>query len=198
MARLIEDLLKLSRITRQEMTCIETDLCSKASSLIAEFREAGPVRDVEVDIQPGIKACVDPLLIEVVLSNLIGNAWKFTSKTEKARIEFGAINCGLRNADCGMPNEKSEIRNSKSEIIYYVRDNGAGFDPKYSDKMFWPFHRLHTEQEFEGTGIGLTIVERIIRRHGGKVWRKGKWVRVQPCTLRWGEDRTEGEVLRTE
>ena len=125
-----------------------------AELIVTELREAHPGRSVEVDIKEGITAFADYGLIEVVLSNLLGNAWKFTAKTEHARIEFGSAE---REGKC----------------IYYIRDNGAGFDQNYAGKMFWPFHRLHPESAFEGTGIGLAIVDRIIRLHGGKVWAEG-------------------------
>ena len=98
---------------------------------------------------------MDPNLIRVVLTNLIENAWKFTSKTADARLELGAFK-------------------KEGKTVYFVKDNGAGFDQTYADKMFRPFQRLHTEKEFEGTGIGLAIVERIIRRHGGAVWAEGE------------------------
>ena len=159
--RLIDDLLRLSRISRQDMDLIEMDLSGKASSVIADLREASPGRNVEVEIKPGLKASADPRLIEVVLSNLLGNAWKFTSKTENARIEFGTCEPATRNTQPGTP-------------VFFVKDNGAGFDQAYVEKMFLPFHRLHSENEFEGTGIGLTIVERVIRRHGGRVWAEGE------------------------
>jgi light-regulated signal transduction histidine kinase (bacteriophytochrome) len=97
----------------------------------------------------------DPRLLEIALTNLLGNAWKFTVKTENARIEFGTFE-----------------RNGKT--VYYVKDNGAGFDQRFSDKLFLPFQRLHSEEEFEGTGIGLATVQRIIHRHGGKIWAEGK------------------------
>jgi light-regulated signal transduction histidine kinase (bacteriophytochrome) len=126
----------------------------RASKIAEELREINPGQKVEVVVQKGMIASADPRLIELVLSNLIGNAWKFTSKTEKARIEFGSI-----------------VKDG--ETAYYIKDNGAGFDMTYADKMFWPFHRLHTDKDFEGTGIGLSIVERIIHRHGGKVWAEG-------------------------
>ena len=155
MARLIEDLLKLSQITRQDMVRVETDLSDKASAVMLELRAGGSGRNVEVTIQPGLKAFADPRLIEVALSNILGNALKFTSKTKEARIEFGAIQKDGTN-------------------VYFSKDNGAGFDPAYTGKLFLPFHRLHTDKEFEGTGIGLAIVERIIRRHAGKVWAEGK------------------------
>ncbi len=155
MTRLIDDLLRLSRISRQEIDRTEVDLSKMASAIVAELREAHAGRSVEIHIKEGLTAFADPRLMGIILSNLIGNAWKFTSKIEKARIEFGADN------EDGKP-------------VYYVRDNGAGFNPEYADKMFWPFHRLHSDDEFEGTGIGLTIVERVIHRHGGKVWAEGE------------------------
>jgi PAS domain S-box-containing protein len=154
MSRLIEELLRLSRISRQEAERIEYDLSAIASDVMTRLREEDKERNVEVHIAEGQRAFVDPGLMKVALSNLLGNAWKFTSKTEKARIEFGAMN-----------------RDGKT--IYFVRDNGAGFDQAYADKMFLPFQRLHTEKEFEGTGIGLAIAERIIRRHGGRIWAEG-------------------------
>lgn len=155
MGRLIDDLLNLSRISRQEIKRTQINLSEIATSTIAELREAYPDRRIEVDIKKGVIANVDRGLIEVVLSNLLGNAWKFTTQTEGARIEFGTIG-------------------QDGNIVYYVRDNGAGFAQEYAGKMFWPFHRLHSEEAFEGTGIGLAIVERIIHSHGGKVWAEGK------------------------
>jgi signal transduction histidine kinase len=153
--RLIDDLLHLSKISRQEVVRIEADISKIASSIVAELRESDPGRDVEVHIAKGLAAFADPRLIEIVLSNLLGNSWKFTSKKQDARIEFGTVK-------------------QDGKAVYYVKDNGAGFDPNYTEKMFLPFHRLHSEQEFEGTGIGLTIVERIIRRHGGNIWAEGE------------------------
>jgi light-regulated signal transduction histidine kinase (bacteriophytochrome) len=109
---------------------------------------------VEVRIAEGLSTDGDESLITILLTNLLGNAWKFTSKTANARIEFGTLLKDERN-------------------IFYVRDNGAGFDEQYREKMFLPFHRLHTEKEFEGTGIGLAIVKRVIHRHGGDIWAEG-------------------------
>ena len=154
MSRLIDDLLNLSRISRQEIGRKEVNVSAIAASVIADLRDAHPGRSVEVDIKGGLTDSADPGLIEVVLSNLLGNAWKFTAKTEHAHIELGTIE-------------------QRDKIIYYVRDNGAGFDQQYAGKMFWPFHRLHSESAFEGTGIGLAIVDRIVRRHGGKIWAEG-------------------------
>ena len=154
MSRLIDDLLNLSRISRQEIHRTEANISEIAASIVKELRETHPDRSVEVDIKRDLTAFVDRGLIEIALSNLLGNAWKFTARTEQAYIEFGTIN------QDGKP-------------IYYVRDNGAGFDQRYAEKMFLPFHRLHSEETFEGTGIGLAIVERIIRCHRGKVWAEG-------------------------
>jgi signal transduction histidine kinase len=155
MSQLIDDLLRLSRISRQDVDKIKVDLTRLAASVVSELRSADPGRHVGILIQEGLSAFADPRLTEIVLSNLLGNAWKFTSKTEQPRIEFGAVE-------------------QDGKIVYYVNDNGSGFDPKYKEKMFLPFQRLHSEKEFEGTGIGLTIVERIIHRHGGKVWADGE------------------------
>lgn len=155
MTRLIDDLLQLSKISRHAVGRTEVGMSKIASSIVAELRESDPGRSVEVDIAEGLTAFADPRLIGIVLSNLLGNAWKFTSKTENARIEFGPLE-------------------QDGKIVFFVKDNGAGFNPEYTEKMFWPFHRLHSDKEFEGTGIGLTIVERIIHRHGGKVWAEGE------------------------
>lgn len=155
MSRLIEDLLYLSKISRQEVRRNKVDMSRMASSIVWELREANPGRSADVRIMEGLTAFADHRLIEIVLSNLLGNAWKFTSKTGKAVIELGALE-------------------QDGKTVYYVRDNGSGFDRKYADKMFWPFHRLHSDKEFPGTGIGLTIVERIIHSHGGRVWAEGQ------------------------
>lgn len=154
MTRLINDLLHLSKLSRQELDRMDFDLGKLAENVVQGLREACPGRSVEISITEGLRASVDPNLMRLVLTNLLDNAWKFTSRTEKARIEFAQTE-----------------RDGKA--AYYVKDNGAGFDPAYADKMFWPFHRLHTEKEFEGIGIGLAIVDRIIRRHGGKAWAEG-------------------------
>ena len=118
--------------------------------------KAQPDRGATVDIQEGIVAFADVKLIEVALSNLLGNAWKFTSKIKNAGIQFGTF------------------KKKEGKIVYYVRDNGAGFDQSFSEKLFLPFHRLHSEDEFEGTGIWLATVQRIIHRHGGTVWAEGE------------------------
>jgi light-regulated signal transduction histidine kinase (bacteriophytochrome) len=154
MSSLIDDLLKLSKISTQEIHRRELNLSEIVASIVAVLREAHPGRSIEIDIKEGLTSLADRGLIEIVFSNLLGNAWKFTAKTEKARIEFGTVE-------------------QDGEFIYYVRDNGAGFDQKYAGRMFWPFQRLHSNEEFEGSGVGLAIVDRIIRSHGGKVWAEG-------------------------
>ena len=155
MNQIIDELLHLSRISRQDVKRQDVDLSRIAASLVAELREAQPDRGVAVDIKEGITAFADVQLVKVALSNLLGNAWKFTSKTENARIEFGAFE-------------------QEGKTVYYVKDNGAGFDQKFAERLFLPFQRLHSEQEFEGTGIGLATVERAVRRHGGRIWAEGK------------------------
>jgi len=155
MNQIIDELLYLSRISRQDVNRQDVDLSRIAGTLVAELREAHPDRSVAVDIKEGVIASADAQLIKAALSNLLGNAWKFTSKNENSRIEFGAFE-------------------QEGKTVYYVKDNGAGFDQNFAERLFLPFQRLHSEQEFEGTGIGLATVERVIRRHGGKIWSEGK------------------------
>jgi PAS domain S-box-containing protein len=152
--RLIEDLLSLSRASRQEINRTTLDMSKMASSIVSELRASDPSRAVATDIAGGISARGDEKLTGVALSNLIGNAWKFTSKTKDARIEFG------------------EVRENGRKT-FFVRDNGAGFEARHKEKMFLPFHRLHSDTEFEGTGIGLAIVQRVIHRQGGDIWAEG-------------------------
>jgi PAS domain S-box-containing protein len=154
MAQLIDDLLALSRITRAEMHRDTVDLSEIAHLIADELQKAHPDRRVRFSISPGLKAVADVRLLRIALENLLGNAWKFTSKKEHALIEFGVI--------------EYEGRPS-----FYVRDDGAGFDSAYADKLFGAFQRLHSASEFPGTGIGLATVQRIIHRHGGHVWATG-------------------------
>jgi signal transduction histidine kinase len=155
MALLIEDMLNLSRITRTEMDIVPVNLSSLAKSIKDESQRSQPERLVNFIIAGNMEDSADPGLIRIVLENLLGNAWKFTGKKPEAKIEFGVIK-------------------EEGENVYFVRDNGAGFDMVYLDKLFAPFQRLHTTEEYPGTGIGLAIVKRIITRHGGKVWAEGK------------------------
>jgi PAS domain S-box-containing protein len=151
MAHLIEDLLQLSRVTRAELKRSRVDLSALGQAILNEYARQEPERATSVQMQPSMAAYGDPNLLRVVMENLLGNAWKFTSRTTSPRIE-----AGCSRAD--------------GATVYYVRDNGAGFDMRYVDKLFQPFQRLHAPSEFEGTGVGLATVQRIIRRHGGHIW----------------------------
>jgi signal transduction histidine kinase len=151
MGALIDDLLNLSRISRTELTTKPVNMSALARAVVDDLRQAEPQRQVEVTIKEGLDATGDPRLLRQVFENLIGNAWKFTSKTASARIEFGAM---INDAD----------------TVYFVKDNGAGFDPQYAERLFGVFQRLHAMTEFPGTGVGLAIVDRVVRRHGGRIW----------------------------
>ncbi len=154
MAQLIDDILNLSRITRGELVREEVDLSALAHTVAAELQHSQPDRKVELVIRDGMVADGDHRLLQLVLENLIGNAWKYTSRAAAPRIEFGQADVD------GKP-------------TYFVRDNGAGFDMEYVTKLFLPFQRLHAPEEFPGIGIGLALVQRIIRRHGGTIWAEG-------------------------
>jgi PAS domain S-box-containing protein len=154
MGHLIDDLLKLSRITRSELHRESVDLSAMAHEVAAELRQAHPEREVSVHIESGLLGMGDAGSVRVALENLLGNAWKFTRGTSPAWIGLGAVPC-------------------EGGAAFYVRDNGVGFDMTYADKLFGAFQRLHSEAEFEGTGIGLATVQRIVHRHGGRVWAEG-------------------------
>jgi PAS domain S-box-containing protein len=155
MGGLIDDLLQLSVTMRKEMKREPVDLSWLAHSVIKELKEAEPERQVEVTIQEKTLVLGDARLLREMLVNLLGNAWKFTSQRSPGRIEFGQL-------------EKD------GEKLFYVKDNGAGFDMKYADKLFIPFQRLHSVTEFLGNGIGLALVKRIIERHGGSIWAEAE------------------------
>ncbi len=155
MAQLIDDLLELSRMSRGQMHLERVDLSGMVREIVAELAKDAPTRAVELVVADGVWVSADPRLIRVVMDNLLGNAWKYTGRNRSARIEFGA-----------------EVR--KGEQTCFVRDDGAGFDMTYADKLFGPFQRLHSVEEFEGTGVGLATVQRIINRHGGSVWGEGE------------------------
>jgi len=154
MGELIDDMLQLSRVTRAEMHHETVDLSALAESVVADLRRVEPRRQVEVAVPPGLEAEGDPKLLRIALVNLLANAWKFTGRQPSARIEFGEIINGTERA-------------------FYVRDNGVGFDMAYASKLFGAFQRLHAMSEFPGTGIGLATVQRIVHRHGGRVWAEG-------------------------
>jgi light-regulated signal transduction histidine kinase (bacteriophytochrome) len=155
MAALIDDLLKLSRITRSELKREDINFSALAHEVIEELRKQEPERTVQCIIQPDLIVWGDARLLRIVLDNLLGNAWKFTSKRPDAQIEFGML-----------------IQDG--EPVYFIRDNGAGFDMAYAEKLFGAFQRLHEISEFPGIGIGLATAQRIIHKHGGRIWAEGE------------------------
>lgn len=154
MGVLIDDLLRLSRVSRAQMERGPVDLSAMAKAVLDELRQQDPARQAATKVQEGLKASGDGRLLKVVLDNLLGNAWKYTSRHERARIEVGET-----KADGG--------------TAFFVKDDGAGFDMAYAHKLFGVFQRLHGTEEFPGTGIGLATVARIIHRHGGRIWAEG-------------------------
>ena len=150
MGVLIDDLLAFSRVGREPLTRAETDLSSLAARVASRLREAHPGRRLDVQIAPGLVVRGDATLLEVVVTNLLENAVKFTAGRDPVRIEVGALPEGTQG--------------------FFVRDNGVGFDPAFASSLFAPFKRLHPASEYPGTGIGLATVQRIVHRHGGRVW----------------------------
>lgn len=155
MRRLVEDLLRLSRASEGSLVRAEVDLTTLARGVIAELSARGPGRAVEVHVAEGLQARADPELAHVVIENLLSNAWKYTAKRPDPRIVFGRLGEG-------------------GPSVFYVRDNGAGFDMRKAGRLFEPFQRLHSKKDFEGTGIGLATVARIVRRHGGRIWAESE------------------------
>ena len=151
MQRIIDDMLALSRITRREMKRESVDLSALAEDILKELKHLQPQREVRLHVAAGLRTTGDAGLLRIALENLLRNAWKFTARRKLARIDF-------------------DVLHKDGEKVYFVRDDGAGFDMQYASKLFAPFQRLHGVQEFEGTGIGLAIVQRIVRRHGGRIW----------------------------
>jgi light-regulated signal transduction histidine kinase (bacteriophytochrome) len=155
MSALIDDLLNLARVTRAEMKTEPIDLAPMARSIAADLQTEQPGRTVDFIIEDNLTVNADPRLMRVVMENLLGNAWKYTSRHNSARVEVG------RHA-------------SNGKSTFFVRDNGAGFDQQYASRLFGAFQRLHSATEFPGTGVGLATVQRIIRRHGGEVWAEAQ------------------------
>jgi light-regulated signal transduction histidine kinase (bacteriophytochrome) len=151
MNELIDALLELSRISRASVGRHRVDITQIAHAVIDEVRRRDVTRRLAATVAPGLEALADGRLVRIMFDNLIGNAWKFTSKTGEPHVEVG-----------------SETRDG--EVVFFVRDNGAGFDMAYADRLFTPFQRLHGDREYAGTGIGLATVRRIIERHGGRIW----------------------------
>ena len=151
MGQLIEDLLNLSKVTRSELTRQRVDLSQLAQEIVAELQSQPPQRSVEFEISPNLVVDGDAAMLKIVLENLLSNAFKFSNQREKASIQFG-------------------MSTQTGERVYFVRDNGVGFNMAYAGKLFTPFHRLHGIHEFPGSGIGLVTVQRIVARHGGRIW----------------------------
>lgn len=152
MAELIDDLLRLSRVASSELQRQRVDLSALAQTVATELARNYPEHLVHCAIQDDLVAEGDPALLRVVFENLLGNAWKFTGKTEKPFVEVG------------------RFVNKEAQSTFFVRDNGAGFDPEYAGRLFAPFQRLHRQSDFPGNGVGLATVQRIVRRHGGRIW----------------------------
>jgi light-regulated signal transduction histidine kinase (bacteriophytochrome) len=155
MGRMIDDLLNLSRATRVELTRNHIDVSAMARDVLAELAAADPDRTVAVSVADDLRAHGDAQLVRLALQNLLANAWKFTAHRTNPCIEVGSTQ-------------------HDGERVFFVRDNGAGFDMKYANKLFTAFQRLHPVAEFEGTGIGLAIVARVVRRHGGRVFAQAE------------------------
>jgi light-regulated signal transduction histidine kinase (bacteriophytochrome) len=155
-SRLTQDLLRLARIARTELLCRRVDLSQMASEIAADLSAREPGRQVEWIIATGLEAEADQGLIEILLVNLLSNACKYTTPCSLARIEFGAV------------------PQTEGPVQYHVRDNGVGFDMASASRLFQPFERLHTEEEFPGAGVGLATARRIIQRHGGRIWAEGE------------------------
>lgn len=155
MDQITKDMLTLSRVIRSELRMDDVNLSDIVSTIAKELREKAPGRKVEFIISPDMTAKGDASLLQMALFNLIENSWKFTAKIKEARIEFGTIF-------------------KDNEQIYFIKDNGVGFDMQYIDKLFQPFQRLHTDDEYPGTGIGLATVQRVIRRHSGRIWAESQ------------------------
>jgi light-regulated signal transduction histidine kinase (bacteriophytochrome) len=155
MSQLINDMLKLSRIIRTAIQVEKVDISELVRSNADELQESQPGRVVKFVVAPEILVAGDPGLLDICLKNLLENAWKFTSKNPSALVEFGETQ-------------------QNDEKVYFIKDNGVGFDMTYVDKLFQPFQRLHTDKDYPGTGIGLAIVKRIIRRHGGRIWAESE------------------------
>ena len=155
MQQLIDDMLALSRVTRNEMKRDTINLSGIATSILNDLKQLQPQRSVATHIALDIFSNGDPNLLRIALENLLRNAWKFTAKHAAPTIEFGTLHEG-------------------DKPVYFVSDNGAGFDMTYAGKLFGAFQRMHKPQEFEGTGIGLAIVHRIIQRHGGRIWAEAE------------------------
>jgi PAS domain S-box-containing protein len=171
MGSLIDDLLRLSRVSRAEIQYSQVNLTEVAEEIVTELRTSRPDRQVEFLITPGLMVYADSNLLRVALENLLQNAWKFTSHHSTARIEVGTIESS--RTDSSQQIDPKDNQEQGEDIVYFVRDDGAGFDMAYASMLFGVFQRLHNTNEFPGTGIGLATVQRVIHRHGGRIWAEG-------------------------
>lgn len=158
MTELVDALLQLSRLSQEKIQPVAVNLSAMATEILNELCQINPERRVKIEVQPHQMVMGDHRLLRLLLENLINNAWKFTRNKEETLIEFGSFR---------------QQNQERDGLVYFVRDNGAGFDMEFSDQLFLPFQRLHLESEFEGTGIGLATVQRIVRRHHGQIWAEG-------------------------
>jgi light-regulated signal transduction histidine kinase (bacteriophytochrome) len=173
MGHLIDDLLHFSRTSRLEIQCRRVDPSRIIDAVLKENDFLDVDRNVAWKIDPLKEAYADPGLIRIVWTNLISNALKFTTQRDPARIHIGCLSCQEARSILREKTDKT-IREDQNQVVFFVQDNGVGFDQQYADKLFGVFQRLHQNDEFEGTGIGLAIVKQIIRRHGGSVWAEGQ------------------------
>jgi two-component system sensor histidine kinase/response regulator len=174
MSQLIDALLSLGQIGRSQLQPMDMDFTQLVHSVASELASANRERNVQVAIAPGMRACGDPRLLRIVVVNLLENAWKFTARRQRPSVEIGPCQ-------------------NTSLPTYYVRDNGAGFDPAHASRLFGAFQRLHADREFPGTGIGLAIVQRVITRHGGTVWAESR--PEQGATFYFSLPKTVGQAL---
>jgi light-regulated signal transduction histidine kinase (bacteriophytochrome) len=155
MGQLIDDMLELSRVSRTELRWKKIDLSALVQDISQQLQYREPKRSVDLTIASGLSVHGDAVLLRAALENLLNNAWKFTGRCDRPKVEFGAMK-------------------EEGQQVYFVKDNGVGFDMNYAGKLFEPFQRLHSKDEFSGTGVGLATVRRIIDRHGGRIWAKSK------------------------
>jgi len=175
MESLIKDLMMLSQVKHNQLQIDLFDISNLVQRIVYRLQHQQPERQVEIVIAPQIMVQGDSQFLEIALENLLNNAWKYTKNQDNPRIEFGTLSLPTQNLKLKQSHTQNFITNQetpsvKGKLVYFVRDNGAGFDPQKANKLFAPFQRLHNKNQFPGTGIGLTIVQRIIQQHGGQIW----------------------------
>ncbi len=178
MDQLIDNLLMLSQVQHSEIKIQLVNMTDIVQQIVSELQQKQSQREVNSIVQSQVMAQGDPRLLRIALENLLGNSWKYTKETEKPRIEFGSFLLAPENIKLKNRQIENLITNKKlitsDRTVYFVSDNGVGFDPQQADRLFTPFQRLHNKNQFQGTGIGLAIVKRIIDRHGGQIWFDAK------------------------